>query len=66
MSYPEFVWFLMSEEDKKHPTRYGLFDPQIYCSLIYNSVWKLVLKLASLQHRVELLIDSSYAKGNRC
>lgn len=20
MSYPEFVWFLMSEEDKKHPT----------------------------------------------
>lgn len=21
MSYPEFVWFLMSEEDKKHPTR---------------------------------------------
>lgn len=20
MSYPEFVWFLLSEEDKKHPT----------------------------------------------
>ena len=22
MSYAEFVWFLMSEEDKAHPTRY--------------------------------------------
>lgn len=22
MSYPDFVWFLLSEEDKKHPTRY--------------------------------------------
>ena len=22
MTYPEFVWFLLSEEDKKHPRRY--------------------------------------------
>ena len=21
MTYPEFVWFLLSEEDKKHPRR---------------------------------------------
>ena len=25
MTYPEFVWFLLSEEDKKHPRRYD--DP---------------------------------------
>ena len=23
MTYPEFVWFLLSEEDKKHPRRYA-------------------------------------------
>lgn len=23
MTYAEFVWFLLSEEDKRHPTRYA-------------------------------------------
>jgi hypothetical protein len=26
MSYYEFVWFLMSEEDKRSPTRYNIID----------------------------------------
>ena len=38
MSYYEFVWFLISEEDKRSPTRYPFSSPIPIVILLHSSI----------------------------
>ena len=37
MSYPDFVWFLLSEEDKKHPRRCDLLK-RLYSTMTFTLI----------------------------
>ena len=39
MSYPDFVWFLLSEEDKKHPRRCDLLK-ELYFTMTFALIYK--------------------------
>jgi hypothetical protein len=57
MSYPEFVWFLIAEEDKRHPTRWVVRVPLIAVPLVIHFASKRAFSFQDGESRLEIRLN---------